>query len=214
MNTIPAIFITSFIIALSGALMPGPLLTTTIAESSRSGPKAGPLIIAGHGILEFALVIVLFSGLAPLLANVKIVASISLAGGAILFWLSYGMLWSVRTVSLAAGTQPHRSRRGRLLASGILVSMANPYWSIWWATIGLAYIVQARRFGAAGVAIFFVGHLLADLAWYSAVSFSFGKGRRFLNDTAYRAIIGACGVFLFVFGIVFIVVGVRRLAGS
>jgi len=59
------IFASSFVIALSGALMPGPLLTATISESSQRGFVAGPLMIAGHAILELTLVIALLAGLAP-----------------------------------------------------------------------------------------------------------------------------------------------------
>ena len=59
------IFGSSFVIALSGALMPGPVLTVTVSESARRGAKAGPLMIFGHGILELALVLALLGGLAP-----------------------------------------------------------------------------------------------------------------------------------------------------
>jgi threonine/homoserine/homoserine lactone efflux protein len=50
-----AIFGGSFALALSGVLLPGPLLTVTISESARRGFKAGPLLITGHGLLEFSL---------------------------------------------------------------------------------------------------------------------------------------------------------------
>ena len=55
--TLVVIFFSSFMIALSGALMPGPLLTVTISEATRRGTVAGPLMILGHGILELALVL-------------------------------------------------------------------------------------------------------------------------------------------------------------
>ena len=63
------IFCTSFVLALSGALMPGPLLTVTVSESSRRGMSTGPLMIFGHGLLELALIVALVSGLAPILAR-------------------------------------------------------------------------------------------------------------------------------------------------
>ncbi|HEY1405238.1 MAG TPA: LysE family transporter, partial [Spirochaetota bacterium] len=61
-----SIFGSSFLIALSGAMMPGTLLTVTVAESTRRGMIAGPLLILGHAILEFALLLALLFGLAPL----------------------------------------------------------------------------------------------------------------------------------------------------
>ena len=48
------VFFSSFVLALSGALVPGPLFTLTVSESLRRGAKAGPLIILGHGLLEIA----------------------------------------------------------------------------------------------------------------------------------------------------------------
>ncbi|MBN1636251.1 MAG: LysE family transporter, partial [Deltaproteobacteria bacterium] len=61
------IFGSSFVIALSGAMVPGPLLTVTISESARRGAMTGPLLIVGHGILELLLLIAIMMGLAPFL---------------------------------------------------------------------------------------------------------------------------------------------------
>lgn len=68
-TTLFTIFASSFIIALSGALMPGPLLTATISESSERGFIAGPMMIAGHAILELGLVIALLAGMAPFFSS-------------------------------------------------------------------------------------------------------------------------------------------------
>jgi threonine/homoserine/homoserine lactone efflux protein len=208
MTTLAGLFFTSFIVAFSGALMPGPLLTATISESSRYGPKAGPLLMVGHGILEITLVVLLFLGLAPLLTAPKVTAIISLVGGGILLWLAFGMFRSLPTLSLAVSEASHK-RRGRLIASGIFISLSNPYWTIWWATIGLAYILQARNFGYLGIALFFIGHILADFAWYAAVSFAIGKGRRFFTPKVYKILVGACAAFLAVFAGIFLVHGGR-----
>ena len=198
MNSLGSIFITSFIVALSGALMPGPLLTATVGESSRSGTRAGPLLICGHAILEITLVAALFLGLAPLLKNAHVTAGIGLAGGAILIWMAYGMFRSLPRLRLESGASPGRGR-GRLVAAGILVSLSNPYWSVWWATIGLAYILQSRAWGIAGVAVFYVGHILADFGWYSLVSVSVGKGRKYFTPLLYRSVVAVCAAFLVVF---------------
>ncbi len=191
------IFVSSFLIALSGALMPGPLLTIAIGESPRKGYLAGPLLILGHGILEAALLVCLMLGLAPILKQDFVFGIIALSGSIILLWMAFGMFRSLPSLSLDFDAE--QSNGGHLILSGILMSLANPYWSIWWATIGLGYIVKCQEYGILGISAFFTGHILADLAWYSLISFSIVKGRSFLNTSFYRKLIGFCACFLVIF---------------
>lgn len=207
MWTLATVFGFSFAIALSGAMMPGPVLTVTVSESSRRGPWAGPLIILGHGILELLLVVLLFAGLAPLLQNRWVFLCIAAAGAVVLVWMAVGMFRSLPNLSMSWSAD--EVKRGRLVVAGILLSLANPYWAIWWATIGLGYVLNSRQYGLLGIAAFFTGHILADLAWYSAVSLGVAKGRRFLSDRVYRGIIGTCAVFLVGFAAYFLVSAVR-----
>jgi threonine/homoserine/homoserine lactone efflux protein len=79
------IFFSSFIIALSGAMMPGPLLTATISESSQRGVFTGPLLIVGHGILELLLLVALVFGIAPFLQRGDVFAVVAISGGIILW---------------------------------------------------------------------------------------------------------------------------------
>jgi threonine/homoserine/homoserine lactone efflux protein len=191
------IFCTSFIIALSGALMPGPLFTVTVTESTRRGPIAGPLMILGHGILELALIAALLMGLAPFLVRNDVFVFISLTGGSVLLWMGISMLRSLPELRLEKPSSASQS--GNLIVAGIVLSAINPYWLIWWASIGIGYIMQSITFGILGIAAFFIGHILADLAWYSFISFSAAKGSHFLDTTVYRRLIGGCGVFLIFF---------------
>ncbi|HFC46673.1 MAG TPA: lysine transporter LysE, partial [Dissulfuribacter thermophilus] len=81
MLEIIGIFGVSFVLALSGALMPGPLLTVTIAESIKKGPWVGPMVILGHGLLELGLVILIVLGLGPYLKTSLVTSSVALIGG-------------------------------------------------------------------------------------------------------------------------------------
>ncbi len=203
------IFATSFVIALSGALMPGPLLTVTLSESARRGFVAGPLIVLGHGILELILVLLLLLGLAPVLNNNYVVGGVGLVGAVVLVWMAVGMIRSLPSLSLqrvATGNQGTHP-----VWAGILMSLANPYWTIWWATIGLGYILYSLKLGLLGVTAFFIGHILADLLWYAAVSFTVAHGRRFMSDRIYKGIIACCAVALLVFGLYFGFSGAQRL---
>jgi len=80
--------------------MPGPMLTATISESSRRGIWTGPLLVAGHGILELALLVALMVGLAPLLLQEGVFTGIALSGSVILLWMAYGIFRSLPSLRL------------------------------------------------------------------------------------------------------------------
>ncbi len=204
------IFASSFVIALSGALMPGPLLTATISESSQHGFITGPLMIAGHAILELGLVIALLLGLAPFFQQPVIFAATALIGSVMLFRMAFGMVRSLPYLhlSLEGGQQ---QRRNHPILCGISMSVATPYWIIWWATIGLGYILYSLRFGFWGIVFFFVGHILADLVWYSLIAAAVAGGRHFLTNRLYRGLISACAVFLILFAGYFAYAGFEKL---
>lgn len=189
--------------------MPGPVLTVTVSESARRGAKAGPLMILGHGILELALILALLGGLAPLFSRDEVFITVSLLGGAILFWMACRMFKELPGLQLRIEDSDEKPRS--LVLSGILLSLANPYWLIWWATIGLGYIMYSVKFGIPGIIAFFSGHILADLAWYSLISFGVAKGRSFFTDGFYRRLIGVCASFLCVFSCYFLYSGLEKI---
>ena len=191
-----AIFTTSFTVALSGALMPGPLLTVTISESARRGYIAGPLLIAGHSILELALVAAICLGLDVYLKAPPVMAATALLGGSILLYLGAQMLRTAGRHSIQARSVGRTAKSGTPVITGALASLANPYWTLWWATFGLAYLMRISGKGLPGIAVFFAGHITADFAWYTMVSFGVSKGNALMRDTTYQTLIRACGVFL------------------
>ena len=189
--------------------MPGPLLSATISESGSRGWKVGPLFILGHGILEGILIIGLFLGLAPLLTSTTAFMVIAFGGGSFMIWMALSMFRSLPHISLTNSTV---KTGNNLPLTGILMSMANPYWIIWWATIGLGYILSSRKFGFIGVFIFFLGHILADLLWYTFVSVAVYKGRTILPNKAYKGIIAVCALFLIGYALYLISRGIILLA--
>jgi threonine/homoserine/homoserine lactone efflux protein len=204
--------VTSFIVALSGALMPGPLLTLTVGEAARRGFWAGPLIILGHALLELALVILLLAGVGVWLHRPLVLGLVGVGGAAMLGWMGMGLLKASRHSHLEFG--PQGASGLNPVMAGVLMSAANPYWLIWWLTIGLGYVMFSMQYGWPGVALFFVGHILADFAWYTLVSGAVAQGRRFISDRLYQGFLAGCGVFLFGFGGYFAVQGVKFLLNS
>ncbi len=215
-----AIFASSFIIGLSGAMMPGPLLAVTIRHASRRGFVAAPLLVLGHAILEAGLLCLLVFGMTEWLKGDAAVTTIALLGAVMLLRMAVGMAREVRTLHFdpsAPEVSSPRTAAGeksgwlRPVLDGIVTSASNPYWSLWWATIGLGYLLLSRGQGWRGVLAFFSGHILSDMAWYLFVGAAVSAGRGWFTDRAYRGIVAACAVFLVFFAITFGYLGVSRL---
>jgi threonine/homoserine/homoserine lactone efflux protein len=204
--------LTSFIVALSGAMMPGPLLTLTVGEAARRGFWAGPLIILGHALLELALVLLLLAGVGVWLNRPLVLGLVGVVGAGTLGWMGLGLVKASRHSHLEFDPQSVSGLHPVL--AGVLMSLANPYWLIWWLTIGLGYVMFSMKYGLPGVALFFAGHILADFAWYTLVSGAVAQGRRFISDRVYRGFLAVCGVFLVGFGGYFGVQGVNFLLNS
>jgi len=205
MSALLAIFGTSFVIAFSGAAMPGPVMTATISESARRGPVAGPLIVAGHAVLELVLVILIMLGLAPFLQKGWVFATIALVGSLMLARMAWSMFRSIPSLSIHADVREQTG--ANLMVTGAVLSLSTPYWTLWWATIGLGYITMSLKSGYSGLASFFTGHILADLTWYSLIAAAVAGGRKFMKDRAYRGILILCGVFLVALGGYFLYFG-------
>jgi threonine/homoserine/homoserine lactone efflux protein len=202
---------TSFMVGLTGALMPGPLLALTVGQSIQHGFRAGPLIVLGHAILELSLIVALVLGLGQFFGNDIIFSIVGIIGGIVLVYMGMATVrqgW--HRAGLPVATE-QKSGGNALVLSGILVSVSNPYWIIWWATIGLTYLLWSARLGFWGLASFFTGHISSDLVWYSSVAFIVARGRKFINDSVYRWFLIICGLALVGLGVYFLISGISYL---
>lgn len=189
--------------------MPGPVLSVTIAESARRGFWAGPLVVAGHGLIEFVLFASLVFGAGGLLKNDIVFGTVGLAGGIMLAGMGGSMVRSAGSMSLK--TEDKETSGSRPVLAGVVTSVSNPYFMIWWATIGLSYIAQSQKHGIAGLGFFYSGHIMADLVWFSLVAGAVTAGRNIITDKAYRWITVLCGIFLVALGLYFGSSGVRAV---
>jgi threonine/homoserine/homoserine lactone efflux protein len=202
-----------FVVSLSGALSPGPLTTLSITEGARRGRWAGWWLSLGHLIVEAALVFAIAYGLGTWLKQPLIGAIIGLVGGAFLAWMGWGLLsgaWRHQLTLAAAKTDgaPRITRLG-LVPAGIALSLGNPYWSLWWASVGAGFILSSQRWGMLGVAVIFIAHWIGDFFWLTGLGFLVGSGRRVMSEKVYRGILLACGAFLLIFSVYFIYSGIR-----
>ena len=215
---LPVVFITAFFVGLSGAMMPGPLSAVVLERACREGLRAGPLATLGHAIPEALAVAFLAAGLGGYLAHPLPAGIIGIIGGAVLFWMGYGMLRDARAGSLnldspGAGGTWHLP--GGSFGAGIAASLSNPYWFIWWTTVGAGYVVlSSREHGFAGALLFYSGHILSDLAWFSLLALAATTGRRLITPALYRVIMALLGAFLIIFALYFAWSGIKLLVNE
>ena len=208
----------SFLVALTGAMSPGPLLTYTIIKSIKSDKRGyliGLWVILGHALLEMGIIFVLLLGFSFALKNTYVVKTIGVIGGLILVYFGFTIVRSIYLKNIGTSflensktedtnEQSFQSRSlENPIIGGILVSMSNPYWWIWWATIGFAFMVQFKISFKQWPELlaFFLGHEAGDLIWYLLISFLAFFGLRHLNRKIYYSVLFLCGAFMIFFGL-------------
>lgn len=211
------VFSFSFLVALTGALAPGPLMSYTIiktVKTRRRGYLTGAWVIAGHAILEFIVVLLLLFGFSFVFKNIIVIRVIGGIGGVILVFFGYSIVRDVYTGKIDTGfleaDQPENAsvteQRKALdypVIGGIMISMSNPYWWIWWATIGSAFMIQFEISFSQWPRLiaFFLGHETGDFLCYLGISILSFFGIRKLNKRFYLGILIFCGLFMMIFGV-------------
>jgi threonine/homoserine/homoserine lactone efflux protein len=93
----------------------------------------------------------------------------------------------------------------RLFFIGILFTAFNPYFILWWLTVGSNLILLALEFAAlAGVVFMFLCHVWMDYVWLIAIAYFAKRGVNALGSRWYRVLVGLFGVILIYFGVSFL----------
>ena len=183
----------AILVSLSGVMAPGPMTTMVIGKGNES-PHAGALVAVGHGIVEGPLMIAVFYGVGRVLDQARVQAAIAIVGGAFLLLMSAGMFRKLKAGDVQS-SQSHRSPVG----AGILLSLGNPYFLVWWATVGATLVMRSVQFGVMGFVALAVVHWSCDFAWSYFLSALSYKGGQFFGRGFQRGIFVTCGVLLVFF---------------
>jgi threonine/homoserine/homoserine lactone efflux protein len=204
------LFYISFLIGLTGAMAPGPLLTVTIGESIKRGGGAGPFLALGHSLLEFFLLLLILFGFTKWLRSDTVYGIIALFGGVVLICMAISTIKAIPAYTLKK--EPVTKHRGsHPFFLGAIITLSNPYWFIWWFTIGTGYLLFAKDFGLVGVVLFFLGHILSDFAWYSFVSYGVSFGGKSINTRILRIVLFFLCLFILFLAFAFLYKGLKLL---
>jgi len=190
----------SFLIGLTGALAPGPTLVATINTSLKTGWTAGPKVAAGHALVEMLVFLLIVQGLATAMQQYS--RLIAVLGGLALMAFGFLMVKGSRNAALVSSAEDSITNP---FMAGVLTSAANPYFWIWWLSIGSALIISGLEGGIILAGLFMIGHWGADFGWYTLISTSVERGKKILSEANYRNILALCGCFLIVFGTYYLI---------
>ncbi len=192
-------------VSASGVLAPGPLFFANMLYGTRHGARSGLKVAYGHTVVELPLVILLAAGLFSTAVAVRYAVTIGLVGGVAI--LGFAALQIV-DVARKKGSQAHSpiavGSKSPFVA-GVALTALNPFFLVWWFTVGLKLITDSAMFGlAAGIAILFVLHIWMDYVWLAATAYLASKGSSVLKSRYYPILLLALAAVLVYYGIYFV----------
>lgn len=202
------------LVSASGVLTPGPLFFANLALSKYGGFWSGIKIAIGHTMVELP-VIILYS--LPLIAfsypntTFNIFKVISIIGGTslIIFGIFYVVKILSQNDSLTATVKP--SRIENPIIAGILFTGVNPFFYLWWISVGVKLISDSLQFLGypLGIVFLFFVHIWMDYAWLGISSYVTSRGIRIIGSHYHKFVIIFLTLPLFYYGINFILAGTR-----
>ena len=189
------------IISASGVMSPGPLFAANVMYGLREGKISGIKMAVGHTIVEFPLIILLGVGFFSIESVPEIRTIITILGAAGLFGFA---ILQIRAVTRQKFSLETKSGQGPFVA-GILLSALNPFFIIWWLTIGLVLISESiQTFGIIGILILFLFHIWMDYAWLFTIAVFSSKAKNYLSRRNFKIIIIGLSIVLICFGVDFL----------
>jgi threonine/homoserine/homoserine lactone efflux protein len=200
--------LTLVVVSLSGVISPGPMFAVTVARSYKS-PWSGALVALGHAVIEVPLILFIYLGFGALFQMNIVQILLSVIGGGMIIWMGIGM-YRTRLQNMAGGKEMGTSA----FLAGILTAALNPFFLIWWATVGSLLISGFAPFGLPGLVIFTIAHWSCDLIWMSFVSLLIYKTHGLWGRRFQEGIFIVCSLLLLGFGGWYLYRGIALIATS
>ena len=189
-------------ISASGVMSPGPLFAANIVYGLKEGKVAGLKMAVGHTVVELPLIILLGIGMISLETFPEYFTLITVFGAIGLFGFA-GL--QIKSIFGKNFSEQRRSTKNSFLA-GVILSVLNPFFLIWWFTIGIVLITESIAiWGILGILILFIFHIWMDYVWLFAIAGFASKAKNILSNRNYKVLIIGLSVLLIYFGIDFLV---------
>ncbi len=194
---------TVVVTSLSGVMMPGPMFTVTLAKSLKS-PWAGVMVSLGHAVVEVPLILFVYFGLVDFFQNDIVKLVLSILGGGMILWMGFDLFRARRKLAREGKDTSYNA-----FVAGILMSALNPFFLVWWVTVGsLLLVTFVDAVGTWGLPFFIIVHWLCDLIWLSIVSLVIYRTHSFWGEKVQEWVFIVLSLALLYFGGQFIVKGI------
>ncbi len=204
-----SLIINTILITSSGALSPGPLTAATLIVSLREGSRAGLKVATGHMAFELPFVVLLalaFERISEYLSIWYVHLGLTLLMATFMLYFAVLAYRSVRNVSSTEASSKEGGRFGNPFVIGVILTGLNPYFLLWWATVGLALINMSLALGMlSGIIIMYASHVWMDFAWLTLLSSATARGKRILGSRGYRILMVALSTILLFYAVWMIV---------
>ncbi len=181
------------------------MFTVTLAKSLKS-PWSGMQVALGHAVVEVPLILLVFFGLARFFEHAIVQLVLGVLGGLMIIWMGVS-LFRARGIMSSEGMDTTYSA----FQAGIVLSGLNPFFLIWWVTVGSLLLMSfLDAVGNWGLPLFIIIHWLCDLVWLSLVSLSIYRTRQFWGQKTQEWVFIALSLGLLYFGGQFIIKAVTH----
>ena len=201
METLFSFAVMVIAISASGVMSPGPLFAANIVYGLKEGKIAGIKMAVGHTVIEFPLIVLLGIGVLSLDIFPEYQIWITLIGAIGLFCFAGLQIKSIFEKNFQRKLKPSRNS---FMAGGFFSGL-NPFFLIWWFTIGFKLITDSIQiWGIFGIIILFGFHIWMDYVWLFGIAGLASKAKNVLSNRNYKMVIVGLSVILVYFGIDFL----------
>ncbi len=191
---------------LAGGLSPGPLTALVVGQTVRFGLKEGCTVALAPVITDGPLIVLAALAVGSLAHYTWMISAIAFIGAFFLIWLAYETL-TAPAIAIDDDAEPQSLRKS------LLTNILNPHPYLFWLTVGGPVVVDAYGRGWSALGVFLAAFFVSIVGAKMGVAWVTARFRDHLGGPAYRWTMGALGLALLAFAVMFFKKGVMLLSG-
>lgn len=195
MATLLSALFVGVMFGLSAGFAPGPLLTLVITQTLRHNTKEGVKVAAVPIITDVPIILVSFYILNELSNRGPILGVIAAVGGLYVLYLAY------ETIKIGPVKVDTPQIQPKSLRKGAVVNALNPHPYLFWATVGVPFILKVQQSNSIYPWLFIFSFYLFLIGSKVLIAIIVGRFRTFLEGKIYRYMMRSLGAVLSGFGI-------------